>query len=64
MRVESLSMKCGVLVVLAMTLLVPISAWAGFAVKAVSPAPALGEVGLIALGVGLVGAGVAYLRKR
>jgi len=64
MREESLLMKRGVLVVLAATLLVPISAWAGFATKAVSPAPALGEVGLIALGVGLVGAGVAYIRKR
>jgi hypothetical protein len=57
-------MKRGVLVVLAATLLVPISAWAGFATKAASPAPALGEVGLIALGVGLVGAGLARLRKR
>lgn len=57
-------MKRGVLVVLAATLLVPISAWAGFTTKAAAPAPTLGEVGLIALGVGLVGAGLARLRKR
>lgn len=57
-------MKRGVLVVLAATLLVPISAWAGFATNAAAPAPALGEVGLIALGAGLVGAGLASLRKR
>jgi hypothetical protein len=52
----------GVVVLLAVGLLVPFSAWAGIA--RVTPAPALGDIGLIALGVGLVGVGIASLRKR
>jgi hypothetical protein len=55
-------MKYGRLMVLTATLMSPVAAWAGGRVPA--PAPALGEVGLIALGVGLVSAGVAFLRKR
>lgn len=55
-------MKYGKLIVLAATVMSPVAAWAGITVPA--PAPALGEVGLIALGVGLVSAGLAFLRKR
>lgn len=54
-------MKYGRLIVLTTTLIAQ-AAWAGD--RIVSPAPALGEVGLVALGVGLVSAGVAFLRKR
>jgi hypothetical protein len=59
--------RCKAVLFGGVALLVPCSAWAGTMVaKAVvpAPAPALGEVGLIALGVGLVGAGLAFLRKR
>ena len=55
-------MKRGTLVLLVAALLVPLSAWAGR--ETVSPAPALGDLGLVALGVGLVGTGIAFLRKR
>lgn len=44
------------------TLLSPVVTYAGTTL--VQPAPTLGEVGLIALGVSLVGIGVAYLRRR
>jgi hypothetical protein len=59
-------MKYCKLMVMTATLMGPAMAWAGggVAVRAVSSAPALDEAGLIALGVGLVGAGVAFLRKR
>ena len=50
-------------VALATALLVPLSAWAGGG-RPIAPVPALGDLGLIALGIGLVGAGAAYLRKR
>jgi hypothetical protein len=43
-------------------ILAPVVAHAGTALT--QPAPALGEAGLIVLGVGLAGIGVAYLRKR
>jgi len=46
----------------AATVMIPTMAWAG--TRAVEAAPALGDAGLIALGVGLLGAGVAFLRKR
>lgn len=52
----------GVVVLLAAALLIPLSAWAGLA--KVSPVPVLGDIGLIAMGVGLVGVGIASLRKR
>jgi hypothetical protein len=52
----------GVVVLLAATLLIPLSAWAG--ISKVSPVPVLGDIGLIAMGVGLVGVGIASLRKR
>ena len=55
-------MTYGKLIVLAATLMVAGTAWAGERVA--SAAPALGDAGLIALGVGLLGAGVAFLRKR
>jgi len=44
-------------------LLAPFSAWAGFDTRSL-PAPVLGDAGLIALGIGLVGAGVTFLRRR
>jgi hypothetical protein len=57
-------MKYGKLMLLVATFLAPAAAWAGRDIRALSPAPALGEAGLIALGIGLVGAGLAFLRKR
>ena len=48
--------------VLMVSVLIPLSAWAGM--ERVAPAPTLGEGGLVALAVGLVGAGVAFLRNR
>jgi len=56
-------MKRCALILLAAALLAPLSAWAGFVTQS-QPAPALGDAGLIALGAGLLGAGVAFLRKR
>jgi len=57
-------MKRCALILLAAALLAPLSAWAGFVTQS-QPAPALGDAGLIALGgVGLLGAGVAFVRKR
>jgi len=50
------------LMILAATAAVPALAWAGGAPAPVT-APALGDAGLIALGAGLLGAGVAFLRK-
>ena len=55
-------MRRGVLVLVAAALMLPLPAWAGF-VERGAPAPVLGEVGLIALGVGLVGLGLGFLRK-
>lgn len=60
---EDPRMERRILVLSAAALLVPLSAWAGFPAQNL-PAPALGDAGLIALGVGLLGAGVAFLRKR
>jgi len=58
-------MRFGKLVILAATMVVPAMAWAGGAAPPpVEAAPVLGDAGLIALGIGLVGAGVAFLRKR
>lgn len=48
---------------LAMLLVVPVSAWAGGGVPRAA-APVMGDGGLVALGIGLVGTGVAFLRKR
>ncbi|MBI3781848.1 MAG: hypothetical protein HY270_00450 [Deltaproteobacteria bacterium] len=53
-------MKASILVLL--TLLIPASAFAGLAVR--SQAPALGDAGLIGVGVGLFGAGLLSLRNR
>ncbi len=55
-------MRFGKLIILAVTVMVPTLAWAGTLVTR-QPAPVLGDAGLIALGVGLLGAGVALLRK-
>ena len=55
-------MKRRILVLFAAALLAPLSAWAGVTTQNLS-APALGDAGLIALGVGLLGAGVALLRR-
>lgn len=44
------------------TLLTPIVGYAGVSVA--RPVPTLGEAGLIVLGIGLVGFGIARLRKR
>jgi hypothetical protein len=41
----------------------PALAFAGLA-SAAQPAPALGDLGLAALGIGLVGTGLAVLRRR
>jgi hypothetical protein len=55
-------MKYPKVVVLAAILLAPAMAWAGgVSIRAV---PALGDAGLIALGVGLVSVGATFLRKR
>ncbi len=48
---------------LASTLLMPVVSWAGNAL-APHPAPAVDESGLMLLAAGLVGAGVALLRRR
>ena len=55
-------MTYGKRMVLAAILMTPAMAWAGR--QLVAPAPALGDIGLIALGVGLLGAGLSVLRKR
>jgi hypothetical protein len=61
-------MSFGKLVILAAAIVVPAIAWAGGGpgpIPAAAPAaPVLGDAGLIALGVGLLGTGVALLRKR
>jgi hypothetical protein len=58
-------MSYGKLMVLAVTVVVPAMAWAGtITVTPRAAAPVLSDAGLIALGIGLVGAGVAFLRKR
>jgi hypothetical protein len=61
-------MRLSRLIVLAATTVVPAIAWAGGGPAPMPPpvaaAPVLGDAGLIALGIGLVGAGVAFLRKR
>ena len=44
-------------------LVIPAMVWAGNIAPA-APAPALGDFGLIALGVGLAGTGLAALRRR
>ena len=44
-------------------LAVAATAWAGGPIPP-QPAPVLGEHGLVALGVGLIGAGAMFLRKR
>jgi hypothetical protein len=50
-------------VLLALTVLLsPIVSWAGNG--SVSHAPAMNEAGLITLGVGLAGAGLALLRRK
>ncbi|HVM97829.1 MAG TPA: hypothetical protein VMT89_15645 [Candidatus Acidoferrales bacterium] len=46
---------------LALFIVTPIAAWAG--VRALTPAPVLGDAGLIGLGVCLVGTGIAFLRR-
>ena len=59
---EEVGMKYPKVVVLAAILLAPAVAWAGgVSIRAV---PALGDAGLIALGVGLVSVGATFLRKR
>lgn len=50
------------LATLALVLLSPAESFAGRPLTL--PAPALGEVGLIGLGVAMIGVGAAYLRKR
>lgn len=40
------------------------AAWAGGGPSRSAAAPALGEAGLIALGLGLVATGVAFLRRK
>ena len=55
-------MKNYKLLILGVTLFGPSLAWAGDHVSRV--APTLGEGGMVALGLGLVGAGVAFLRRR
>lgn len=50
------------LLVMVLTLISASAAWAGEV--RMSVAPALGEASLVALGVGLVGAGLAILRRR
>lgn len=50
------------LTVLALGLFSPVATYAGTTL--VHPAPTLGEIGLIALGLGLAGVGARYLRKR
>ncbi|MBI3785899.1 MAG: hypothetical protein HY270_21105 [Deltaproteobacteria bacterium] len=51
------------LAVVAVVLSGPVSVWAG-GPRPGTPAPTMGETGLIALGVVLAGAGIKYLRKR
>lgn len=53
----------GVATFFVLTMVLPAVLWAGGRV-ARAEAPAMGELGLLALGVGLVGAGVALLRSR
>jgi len=55
-------MRCRKVMVLVATVMIPTMAWAGD--RVVQSAPVLGDAGLIALGAGLLGAGVALLRKR
>jgi len=55
-------MRRGTVILLAVILLAPLSAWAGFRPQT-QAAPVLGDAGLIALGIGLLGAGVAFLRR-
>ena len=55
------------LTAVALALVIPVAVWAG--VESVPPtlpvgAPAVGEPGLIVLGLGLVGAGIAMLKRR
>ncbi len=50
-------------VVLACTFLMPMASWAGNALFT-HPAPAVDESGLMLLAAGLIGAGVALLRRR
>ena len=58
-------MRFSKLMILAATAAVPALAWAGGApAPPVTAAPVLGDAGMIALGIGLLGAGVAFLRKR
>jgi Mn2+/Fe2+ NRAMP family transporter len=59
-------MRFGKLIILAVTVMVPTLAWAGTSIArpGATATPVLGDAGLIALGVGLLGAGVALLRKR
>jgi len=54
-------MRLRTVVLLAVAAVSPVAAWAGMA--RVTPAPTLGDGGLIALGIVLVGTGVAFLRK-
>ena len=53
------------LLAVAAAILLPTAAWAGIvAPRVVAEAPAMGEPGLILLGLCLVGAGLAALRRR
>ncbi len=51
-------------VVLACTFLMPMASWAGFNALFTHPAPAVDESGLMLIAAGLIGAGVAILRRR
>ncbi len=51
-------------IVLTSTLLMPVVSWAGVNVLFTHPAPAVDESGLMLLAAGLIGAGVAILRRR
>lgn len=53
----------GILACLTLLIGWPALAFAGLAAAA-QPAPALGDLGLVALGVGLIGTGLAVLRRR
>lgn len=56
-------MRRGILACLTVLTLWPAGVSAGFA-QPTQPAPALGDGGLLALGVALVGAGIAVVRRR
>jgi hypothetical protein len=59
---EEAGMKYSKVVALMEILLVPAMAWAGGG--PIRRVPTLGDAGLIALGVGLVTVGAAFLRRR